>query len=95
MTLTIVADILAEPGREGLVFAELQKLVEPTRREAGCLQYDLHQDNDDPRHFLFFETWQDRALWQAHMTAPHLEAYAVATQGAVSSFRVYEMQRRA
>ncbi len=90
-TLTIVANIHANPGKEDLVRAELEKLVVPTRAEAGCVQYDLHQDNDDPTHFLFFENWESRDLWQAHMNAPHLAAYLEAVGGAVASFTVNEM----
>lgn len=76
--LTIVANIHAHPDKIDLVKTELQKLVAITRAEAGCLQYDLHQDNDDPAHFLFYENWRSRDLWQAHMNAPHLTAYGQA-----------------
>lgn len=93
MTLTIVATIRAAAGQADLVQAELVKLVEPTRQEAGCLQYDLHRDNEDPSHFIFYENWESRALWQAHMNAPHLAAYMSATAGAVDAFTVSEMER--
>ena len=75
MALTIVAQIQAAPGKEDLVRQELEKLVNPTRAEEGCLQYDLHQDNEKPGFFLFFENWESRELWQKHMHAPHLTAY--------------------
>jgi len=42
--LTIVARIEAQPDQIELVKAELLKLIEPTLEEAGCIQYDLHQD---------------------------------------------------
>jgi quinol monooxygenase YgiN len=89
--LTIVADIHAHADRIELVKAELTKLIPITRAEEGCLQYDLHQDNDDPAHFLFFENWESRELWRAHMNAPHLAAYGEATDGAVARFAVHEM----
>ena len=95
MPLTIVANIHAVPGKEDLVKAELEKLVPITRDEAGCLQYDLHQNNDDPTHFLFFENWESRELWQTHMNAPHLAAYGQATAGAVAQFTLFEMTRTA
>ncbi len=95
MPLTIVAHIHAEPGHEDLVHAALEKLVPPTRAEPGCLQYDLHRDNADPAHFLFFETWENRALWQDHMNAPHLKAHAEATSGAVARVDLFEMTRTA
>jgi len=89
--LTIVANIIAKPDRIDLVKKALEKLVDITRSEAGCLQYDLHQDNDNPAHFLFYENWESRALWQKHMSAPHLRDYATATAGAVDSFNLSEL----
>lgn len=92
-TLTIVAHIRTRPDAIDQVRAELEKLVPVTLAEEGCLQYDLHQDDQDPTHFLFFENWESRELWQAHMGAPHLAAYRAATDGAVADFTVYEMSR--
>ncbi|RMF02307.1 MAG: antibiotic biosynthesis monooxygenase [Alphaproteobacteria bacterium] len=91
--LTIVAHIHAKADRVDLVRSELEKLVDVTRAEAGCLQYDLHQDNDDPAHFMFYENWESRELWQAHMNAPHLAAYMAATEGAVERFTLHEMTK--
>lgn len=93
MALTIVAQITAVAGKEQLVRSELEKLIETTRNEAGCLQYDLHQDNDNPCFFIFFENWENRELWQQHMAAPHLAAYLVAVEGSIADFSVHEMQK--
>lgn len=92
-TLTIVANITANSGKAELVKNELTKLIKPTLAEAGCIQYDLHQDNDNPELFLFFENWETRDLWQDHMKTPHIEAYLKAVEGAVKSFEVKEMTR--
>lgn len=89
--LTIVANIKAKSDKIDLVKAELEKLIATTRAEEGCLQYDLHQDNDNPAHFLFFENWTSRALWQAHMGNQHLQDYKVATEGAIEEFTLNEM----
>jgi len=89
--LTIVANIKAKPDKIELVKAELLKLINITRAEEGCINYDLHQDNDNPAHFLFYENWDSRALWQTHMGAPHLAAYMAATDGAVEEFTLNEM----
>ncbi len=89
--LTIVARIKARPDRVALVKAELGTLIAPTRAEQGCLQYDLHQDNEDPAVFLFYENWTSRELWQAHMGSRHLQDYKAATEGAVAEFVLHEM----
>jgi quinol monooxygenase YgiN len=89
--LTIVANIHAHPDQVERVKAELLKLIPITRAEEGCLQYDLHQNDEDPTHFLFYENWTSRELWQRHMNAPHLAAYVEATEGCVREFTVAEM----
>jgi quinol monooxygenase YgiN len=89
--LTIVANIHAKPDKVALVQAELLKLVPTTRTEKGCIQYDLHQDNKDPAHFMFYENWESRELWQVHRGTPHLAAYRKAVEGAVVEITVHEM----
>ncbi|MGR6873127.1 putative quinol monooxygenase [Pseudomonas sp. HK3] len=89
--LTIVARIEAKKDQIGLVKSALLKLIEPTRKEDGCLHYALHQDNENPEVFLFFESWASRELWQAHMNNVHLKQYMEETEGAVTSFTLNEM----
>ena len=89
--LTIVAHITAKSDTIELVKAELRKLIPVTRAETGCLQYDLHQDNENPAHFMFYENWESRESWQMHMNAQHLQDFIAATDGAVEEFTLNEM----
>lgn len=89
--LTLVAVIEAKPDKTAFIKAELLKLIAPTRAEAGCIKYDLHQDNDRPEIFMFYETWETRDLWQDHMNNDHLKVYMAATEGCVENFTMYEM----
>ena len=89
--LTIVANIIAKEDKIELVKAELLKLIDITRAEKGCINYDLHQDNENPAHFLFYENWESRELWQVHMSNQHLQDYIAATEGAVDKFTLNEM----
>jgi len=89
--LTIVAHIRAKADSVDFVKAELLKLIDTTRAEQGCINYDLHQDNDQPAHFLFHENWESRELWQTHMANTHLAEYMRATEGKVDEFVLHEM----
>lgn len=93
MALTILANVTANPDQIDLVKAELEKLIDITRAEEGCINYDLHTDNEDPAHFVFYENWENRELWQAHMNAPHLQAYIANTDGAVAEFTLHELSK--
>ncbi|HWI59301.1 MAG TPA: putative quinol monooxygenase [Bacillota bacterium] len=73
-SLTVVAQIKAQPGKEAAVRQELLSLVEPSRKDAGCLNYDLHQAMDNPALFLFHENWTSKAHLDAHLAKPDLQA---------------------
>lgn len=89
--LTIVARILAKEGKGELVKRELLKLIAITRKEKGCINYDLHQDNENGNLFLFYENWENRELWQTHMSNTHLAEYMKVTDGAIEEFMLNEM----
>ena len=85
--------ITASADKIDLVKAELGKLISITRAESGCINYDLQQDNENPAHFLFYENWESRELWQMHMGNRHLQDYMAATDGAVEEFTLFEMTK--
>lgn len=71
--LTIVAEVTAKPGCEQRLREELLACIEPTRAEAGCVQYLLHVSAENPGHFLFYENWASREAFGQHMATPHLQ----------------------
>ena len=73
--LTVVAKIKAKAGLEDKVKAELLNLITPTRKESGCLNYDLHQSQEDKGLFLFYENWTSRQDLDDHLKTPHLQAF--------------------
>jgi quinol monooxygenase YgiN len=54
-TLTIIARIEAKTDKVDLVKNALLKLIAPTLQENSCLQYGLHQDNENKNVFIFYE----------------------------------------
>ena len=89
--LTIIAHIHADADQVDFVKAELLKIIPPTLAEEGCLNYDLHQDNEVPAHFFFYENWESRELWQRHMESEHLKEFKAATEGAIENVVLHEM----
>jgi quinol monooxygenase YgiN len=73
-TLTVIARVKAKPGKEAQVRQELLSLVAPSRKDAGCINYDLHQAQDDPALFLFHENWTSKAHLDQHLQKPDLQA---------------------
>ena len=69
--LTYMVFLRAKEGQALLLEAELRALVGPTRKEEGCLQYDLHRGADHADTFLFHEVWETREHHTAHTRTPH------------------------
>ena len=61
----------AKEGQHMLLEAELRALVGPTRKEEGCIQYDLHRGADQVGTFLFHEVWESREHHVAHTRTLH------------------------
>lgn len=70
--LVVIATVKAKAGKEHELAEVLRKFLTPTRREAGCIQYDLHVDREDPGSFAFYERWADEAALNAHLQTPHI-----------------------
>jgi quinol monooxygenase YgiN len=73
-TLRVVALIRARSGEETKLEGVLSALIEPTRREPGCLFYELYRRTGDPTDFVFVEEWESDAALDAHMETPHVRA---------------------
>jgi quinol monooxygenase YgiN len=69
--VTLIVHLRAREGQELLLEAELRALVAPTRREQGCLLYDLHRSADGPGAFLLHEVWATREAHTSHTRTAH------------------------
>jgi quinol monooxygenase YgiN len=74
--LTVVARMRAKAGKEQELRDALVALVEPTSKEKGYVNYDLHQGVEDPRWFFLYENWDSAEDLDAHLAAPHLVEFA-------------------
>jgi quinol monooxygenase YgiN len=80
-TVTVVARVQARRGKEDQVRCECLALIAPSRREEGCINYDLYQSTDDPSVFVFFENWLRREHVEKHLEMPHCQEFDQRTEG--------------
>ena len=50
--------------------------VEPSRAEAGCVQYHMLRDAADPTLFIFFEVWASPEAFAEHTALPHMREFS-------------------
>lgn len=73
-SVTVIATFQAKPGKEAKLRESLLGLVAVTRKEPGCLNYDLHQSSEEPAKFLFHENWSSKAALDTHLKSAHIAA---------------------
>jgi quinol monooxygenase YgiN len=73
--LTNLAFFRAKLGRTLSLGLALSALVEPTRGESECLNYDLHQSRDDADVWFVCENWRSAERLHAHMRSTHLQTF--------------------
>ncbi|WP_420264782.1 putative quinol monooxygenase [Candidatus Magnetominusculus dajiuhuensis] len=72
--VTVMALIKAKDGMVDVVKKELLSLIDDTRKESGCIAYDLHQSKEIPGYFMFYEIWASAEALDKHTAMPYLQA---------------------
>ena len=60
----------AREGQELLLEAELRALIGPSRKEEGCLVFDLHSSVGQAGSYLLHEVWVSREAHAEHTHMP-------------------------
>ena len=76
-TLRVIARVKARPGKVDELLSVLSSLVEPTRKEPGCISYNLFQNNQDPTDFALIEEWKNNAALESHLATKHFKEVLV------------------
>ncbi len=71
-TVKVVARITAQPDKIEEVESLLLGLVGDTRKESGCISYQLLQNKADPSDFTFVEEWESDSAIDTHFITPHM-----------------------
>jgi len=69
--IKVVAKNVLKEGTKEKVLALLDEMIEKTRKEDGCIVYELFEDLDDPNSLAFIEEWESMEKLQAHIDSEH------------------------
>ena len=67
---------MAKLGHETDVATLFKKLTEESRKEPGCVLYQVHRHKTEPRRFFIYEQYKDDAALEAHRASQHFLQYA-------------------
>jgi quinol monooxygenase YgiN len=73
-TVRVLARITARPDRIEELTSVLRCLVRETRKENGCISYQLLQNKAEPCDFTFVEEWESDSAIDTHFITAHMQA---------------------
>ncbi|MEP3429516.1 MAG: putative quinol monooxygenase [Roseibium sp.] len=71
----LIAKLKTQPGSTEAIRKAVAPCLEATRKEPGCISYELFQNIEDPDSLVFVEKWETREHLAAHFETPHLIAW--------------------
>ena len=75
MAFVLVARMTAREGEEERAAEVIPRLVEASRAEPGNVHYIAHRDPEDPRVFLMYEQYRDKAAFEEHGQTDHFKEF--------------------
>jgi len=77
--VTVIVKIVARPDAAADMATIVRRLCTESRKEAGCLQYNVLENLSEPNVFVLSEEWESAAHLDAHNRTAHFhEAVAKA-----------------
>ena len=81
--ITVIATIECVPGHRDDFINEFHKIVPDVLQENGCIEYgptidtvtEIDAQDANPNRVTIVEKWESVQTLQAHLVAPHMEAY--------------------
>ena len=77
MAYVLVARMTAKEGEEERAAEIIPQLVAASREEPGNVLYIAHRDPEDPRVFLMYEQYRDKAAFEEHGQTEHFQTLGV------------------
>ena len=75
----LIATLTVQPGSREHLLQPAKACIEETRKEKGCVSYDLFASVSDETSIVFVERWATREDLTAHSQTPHLAAWREAS----------------
>ena len=72
---TMVVIVTVKDGKGGELETAMKPAIAATRKEKGCIAYDLNRDNKDANKYYVYERWQSLAALEAHLQTEHIKTF--------------------
>lgn len=71
----VIATLTVKPEMRAELIAAAHEAIAVTRKEQGCISYDLHESVGDPNKLVFVEEWASADCLPVHSKSDHMRAF--------------------
>ena len=75
MPINLTVIIKSKPESRETLKSLLLDLVQNSKKETACLQYDLHQSNGESNTFIFHEIWENQNGLDNHNQQSYIQSF--------------------
>ena len=81
----VIATLRVKREKLSTLLDAARAVIAATRKEDGCIFYDLHQSVTDPDQVVFVERWASREALGKHFEQPHMTVWRAASGECIES----------
>ncbi|MGL6298514.1 MAG: putative quinol monooxygenase [Methanobacteriaceae archaeon] len=73
--IIVLAKIVSKENNVNNIINEANTLINATRNESGCIEYNLHKSLENENELVFVEKWEDEDSLKSHLETEHFKVF--------------------
>ena len=86
--IAIIGQMTAKPGQFDAYLAQMTEHARASRKEPGCVRFDVVVPRKLENTLMIYEIWADKAALDVHAGTDRIKAYREATEGMVEDSKL-------
>jgi len=67
---TVMIAGVAKSGMEDYVRSFLIRLMDVSKKDEGCITYNIHESTENPGEFMLYSVWKNESSFEQHNNSP-------------------------
>ncbi len=81
----VVGRVSTDDARRDALLEVAQRVAAASREEAGCIDYRVYEDTEQPNRFVFVEEWHSEEALQQHFRTAHIATFMQAIPATITA----------
>ncbi|MDR2966482.1 MAG: antibiotic biosynthesis monooxygenase [Methanobacteriaceae archaeon] len=86
--LIVLAKVTSKDGMKNEIINEAKSLIDDTRAEKGCIDYNLYDPIVGENTLLFVEKWEGKEFLESHLKQDHFIKFESAIEDLTKDLKI-------